>query len=73
MKLEPVTKTDKRNTAILKKLCDDVISASCNVIGIFPIYDQSEPIRKPDSRRMVCKTYIFINSNFLSYKSWKQN
>ena len=22
---------------------------------------------------MVCKTYIFINSNILSYKNWKQN
>ena len=30
-------------------------------------------IRKPDSKCIVHKTYIFINSNFLSYKNWKQN
>ena len=39
---------------------------------IFPIYGQSEIIWKPESRRMVCNTYIFINSNLLSYKNWKQ-
>ena len=38
-----------------------------------PIYGQFRVIWKPDSRRIVCKTYIFINSNFLSYKNWKQN
>ena len=32
------------------------------------------PIRKPNSGRMVCKTYIFINNrNPLFYKNWKQN
>ena len=29
-------------------------------------------MRKPDSGRIVCKTYIYINSNLLSYKNWKQ-
>ena len=43
------------------------MSTDCDVIVIFPIYDQFEAIRKPDSRRIVCKTYIFINKN------WKQN
>ena len=40
------------------------------VIVIFQIYDQFGAIRKPDSGCIVCKTYIFINSNFLSYKNF---
>ena len=47
--------------------------ANCDVIVIFLIYGQFGAIGKPDSRCIVCKTYIFINSNFLSYKNWKQN
>ena len=43
------------------------------IIAIFPIYDQYGAIWKPDSGRIACKTYILINSNFLSYKNWKQN
>ena len=35
----------------------------------FPICGQFGAIRKPDSRRIVCKTYIFINSNPLSSKN----
>ena len=46
---------------------------NCEVIVIFPIYDQFGTIQKPDSERIVCKTYIFINNNLLSYKDWKQN
>ena len=34
-----------------------------DVIVIFPIYGQFGEIRKPDSGRIVCKTYIFIYSN----------
>ena len=49
------------------------MSAICDFIVIFPIYSQFAAIRKPDSWRMVCKTYTFINSNHLSYKTWKQN
>ena len=44
-----------------------------NVIFIFPIYGQIVAIRKPDSGRIVCKTYIFINSNLVPYKSLKYN
>ena len=33
-----------------------------------PIYGQFGAIWKPNSGRIVCKTYIFINSNLLSYK-----
>ena len=68
MKLRPVTKLNKANTAMSKKYGYDVMSANCDVIVIFPIYGQFGAIRKPDSGRMVCKTNIFINSNLLSYK-----
>ena len=46
---------------------------NCDAIVTFPIYDQFGAIRKPDSGRIVSKTYIFINSNLLSHKNWKQN
>ena len=39
---------------------DDVMPANCDVIFIFPIYGQLGAIRKPDSGRIVCKTYIFL-------------
>ena len=68
MKLGPVTKFNNRNKATSKKLDLDVISKNCDVIAIFSIYDQFRAIRKPDSGRMVCKIYIFINNNLLSYK-----
>ena len=44
-----------------------------NVLEIFPIYGQIGATRKPDSGQIVCKTYIFVKSNLLSYKNWKQN
>ena len=69
MKLGPVTKLDKRNKTTSKKFDDDVMSENCDVIVIFPIYGQFGAIRKPDSGRIVCKTYIFINSNLYLTKS----
>ena len=69
IKLGPVTKFDKRNTATLQKIVDGVISKNCGNIFIFRIYGQFGVIQKPDSRDMICKTYIFINSNPLSYKN----
>ena len=69
MKLGPVTKIDKRNKITSKKFDDDVVSANCDILLIFSIYGQFRAIRKPDSGRIVCKTYIFINSNLLSYKN----
>ena len=68
MKLRPVTELDKRKK-IFKKIDDDVMSANCDVIVIFPIYGQFGAIQKLDSGRTVCKTCIFINSNLLSYKN----
>ena len=49
------------------------MSANCDAIVIFSIYGQFGAIRKPDTGRTVCKTYIFINSDLLYYKNWKQN
>ena len=49
------------------------MSTNCDVGVTFLIYGQFGAIRKPDSGRMVCETYIFINSNLLSYKNWKQS
>ena len=69
MKLGPVTKLDKTNKKPLKKFGDDVMSVNCDVIVFFPIYGQFGAIRKTDSGRIVCKTYIFFKSNILSYKN----
>ena len=49
------------------------MSTNCDVIVIFPIYDQFGAMQKPDSEWMISNTYIFINSTLLSYKNWKQN
>ena len=69
MKLGPVTKLDKRNKRLSNKFGKDVISENYDVIVIFPIYSRFIAIPKPDFGRMVCKIYIFINSNFLFYKN----
>ena len=63
MKLGPVTKLDKRNKTTSKKFDDDVMLQNCDAIVIFSIYGQFGAIQMPDSGRIVCKTYVFINSN----------
>ena len=73
MKLGPVTQLDKRNKIPSKNIDDDVMSKNYDIVVIFPIYGQFGAIRKPDSRRIAYKPYIFINSNLLSYKNCKQN
>ena len=45
MKLGPVTKLDKRNTATLKKLDDDVLSANYDAIVIFRFMANLEQFR----------------------------
>ena len=40
--------------------------------NIFLIYGQFDSIQKADSRCIVCKTYLLINSNLLSYRNLKQ-
>ena len=73
MKLGPETKLDKRNKTTSKKFDDNVISNNCDVINIFPICGQFGAMWNADSGHIVHKNYIFINSNLLSYKNWKQN
>ena len=72
LSLRLVTKLDKTSKTRSKDY-DDVMSEICDVIAIFPIYDQFGAIRKMDSGHIVCKTYIFIKSNVLSCKNWKHN
>ena len=69
MKLGPVTKFGKRSKTTSKRFYDDVMSKNCDVIDNFLIYSQFGAIQKRDSERIVCKTYIFINSNLLHYKN----
>ena len=69
MNLGPVTKLDKRNKAVTRKFDDNVMSANCDVIAVFPIYGEFRAIWKSDFGCLVGKTYIFIKSNLLSYKS----
>ena len=73
MKLGPATKLDKRNKTTSKKVDVDVMSENCDVIVIFRIFGQFGAVRRPDSGHRVCKSYVFSNSNLLSYKNWKQN
>ena len=73
MKFRPVTKLDKRNKILPKIFDEDIMLANCDVIVIFFIYGQFGAIQKPDSGCIVCKIYIFINSNLLSCKNRKQN
>ena len=61
MKLGPVTKLDMENLAASMSICD--------VIVIFLIYGPFGATWKPDSEGMVCKTYIFVNSNLLSCRN----
>ena len=68
MKLGPVTKLDKRKKIMSKTFDDNTISADCNIYLIFLIFGQLGAIQKPDSRCLVCKTYIFIKRNLLSSK-----
>ena len=69
MNLGPVAKIDKRNKTMSENFDGDILSKICNVIAIFLIYSKFGAIRKPDSGRIVYKTYIFINSILLSYRN----
>ena len=43
------------------------MSENFDVITVFPIYGQFGAIQKPDSERIVCKTYIFIKPFILQW------
>ena len=45
------------------------MSKNCDVSVIIPLYGQFGGITKPDSVTIDCKTYVFINSSFLSYET----
>lgn len=63
MKVAPVTKPAKRNTAIKKKKHEnDVTLANYDVVVFSPIYDQFSVIQKPNSRCLFCKIYIFLKN-----------
>ena len=49
MKLEPVTKLDKRNKTTSKKIDDEVMLENCDVFVIFPFYGQFGAIWKADA------------------------
>ena len=69
MKLEPVTKLDKRNKTMSKKFDDDVMSENFDVIAIFPIHGQFGAILKPDSGQIVCKIYFSLIVTFYLTKT----
>ena len=65
----PMTKFDKRNTQTLKTFDNGVMSKNFDVTDFFLIDEKFAAILELNSRRMVYKTYIFINSNLLPYRS----
>ena len=72
MKIGPVNKLYKRNKATSRTINVDVMLKKVYVSLFFnlrPIWSNL----KADSGRVVFNTFIFINSNFLSYKNWQQN
>ena len=71
--LQILGKTKTWVFSIFFSIDDGVMSANCDVIVIFPIYGQFGAIWKPDSGRIVCEIYIFIDSNLVLYKNGKKN
>ena len=69
MKLGPVAKLDKTNKTTSKKFDVDIIPETCHVIVFFRIFGQFGTVRRPGSGHRVCKSYVFSNSNLLSYKN----
>ena len=72
MKLGPVTKLDNKNmTTSKKKKKKKWTMISCQqIMSSFFLWYMAD---LGQSGCMVCNSYIFINVNFFSYKSWKQN
>ena len=71
MKLGSVTKFDKKNKMTPKIFGDDVMSTSCDVIIICPIYGQFGAIQKPDSGRIVSKISLYNFTPYLKTSPWK--
>ena len=72
MKFGQVTQHDKRNKKVSKIFWlwphISKLWRHWHFSGLL----QFGAIQRPDSGRIVCKTYISINSNVLSYKKWKK-
>ena len=68
IKFVTATKLDKGNKTRSKN-DDDVMTRNCDVIVMFLISGQFGSIWKPDSRRTLCETYNFIDSDLLSYQN----
>ena len=72
-RLGPVTKLNKRNKATSKKRKKNwwwSHVGNCNFIANYSSYSQFGAIRKPDSGCIVYKSYIFFNSDLLSYNNY---
>ena len=63
----------RKTPATSKKFGDEVKPESYDFIVVFPIYGQFRVISKPGFGGIVFKVYIYIKSDLLSYKDWKQN
>ena len=57
MRLEPVTKLDRRNKTTSKKSDNNIMSINCGVIVIYLIYSQFGAIRKSGFGSLLFKTY----------------
>ena len=68
MKLGPLTKAEKSNTATSKKVGNDVMAEDFDVIVFFTIYGHTVTIRKRDSGRMVYKFSLTVTSYFTKLK-----
>ena len=67
MKLAPVTKLDKGDKTMAKRFDNDVMSANCNIIVIFPIYSQLEQSgRQIPDVQFVKVTFSLIETFFLT-------
>ena len=62
MKFGLIPETDNTNSTTLKKLYDDIIQEIMTSSSFFQFSGQFGAIRKPETERRVCETYIFINS-----------
>ena len=69
MKLGPVTKLDKRNKTMSKRIYVDVMSENYDAIVIFQIFGKWGAIRRPDPGHRVCKSYVVSNRIHLSYNN----
>ena len=70
----PITKLDKKKKTASKK---SIMTSGWKIVTFLSFFQFMANMEQSGSRipdgRVVCKTYIFIYSNILSYKNWKPN